>query len=167
MLVFQYGSNTSAGRINASDRLRGEAMPVAPARTVQGFEMVFDVPSRQNDCGAASIRRAGRHPVWGRLYEIPEELVRAPSAGTGTRCLDEIERNYGRVPIDVIRQDTGRPVRVWTYVSRSRVEGLRPSERYMAHIVAGLLECGAPEAYVERIRRVPTGSGGLAGRNCG
>lgn len=74
-LVFQYGSNTSAPRLNSADRLNGRAQVVGRARTRKRFELGFDVWSKGNECAAANIRRSlcGRR-IWGVLYQVPAWL---------------------------------------------------------------------------------------------
>ena len=111
MLVFQYGSNASLGRLNSPGRLNGSARPLAAATTVEGHALVFNVWSKCNKCGAASITREGDTPVWGRLYDIPDDLVDREKKRAGRRTLDEIEgegTNYTRTRIAVVRPDTGQ-----------------------------------------------------------
>lgn len=92
MLVFQYGSNMLASRLNAADRLNGDAKPVGLARTLANWQLAFEVWSATNNCAAANLRLGSNSPVWGRLYEIPEYLIsRNLARERHRRSLDHIE----------------------------------------------------------------------------
>ena len=155
-LVFQYGSNTSSGRLNSQDRLQGEVRVVGLARTVECFELDFTVWSQQNDCAAADLVPGAGRTIWGVLYQIPVHLIERHTAGE-RNSLDAIEnegRNYVRVPIDVRLADGGRvDGEAITYVVRQRREGLATSFAYARHILEGLREHDAPGDYVDYVKR--------------
>jgi cation transport regulator ChaC len=139
--------------------LNGSARLVATATTVEDHVLVFNVFSDSNKCGAASITQGGDAPVWGRLYDIPEDLVVREKKRAGRRTLDEIEgegTHYTRTRVAVVRSDTGQHLTAVTYVAKTPSGPYRPSRGYLNHIVTGLQECGAPEEYVEKVRAVPT-----------
>jgi hypothetical protein len=97
-LVFQYGSNTSSKRINSANRLRGDAISLGLACTVEDFQFDFTVWSTTNNCAAADIIKGSGRKLWGVLYEIPDYLIRRDTAGS--RCshreiLDQILVLYG------------------------------------------------------------------------
>src|SRR5438045_3551831 len=99
-LVFQYGSNTSSGRLNSDDRLRGDARDLGLVRTQASFELHFDVWSETNKCAAADIREDSVRQIFGVLYEIPDYLMSRTTSGA-RKSLDEIEgRRYERRLID-------------------------------------------------------------------
>jgi hypothetical protein len=75
MLVFQYGSNAWAERLNSADRLRGDARDLGLVSTESAFELSFDVWSTKNDCAAANLRQSAGRQIWGVLYEVPEFLM--------------------------------------------------------------------------------------------
>ena len=88
-IVFQYGSNTCTARLNAPSRLKGDAKPVGKARTVDDFEIFFNVFSQKNKCAASNICHLEGRKVWGALFEIPDKLIRGEP--NGRRSLQQIE----------------------------------------------------------------------------
>jgi hypothetical protein len=54
-VVFQYGSNCLDSEINSEKRLRGDALFLDIAETVEHFELAFDVWSTGRGCAAANI----------------------------------------------------------------------------------------------------------------
>jgi hypothetical protein len=64
-LVFQYGSNCSAERLNSRDRFRGDALPVGWAETLDNYELQFAAWSNGNECAASDIALGGDAPVQG------------------------------------------------------------------------------------------------------
>ncbi len=90
-LVFQYGSNCDAERLNSPERLGGAAVDRGLARTVQEYDIGFDVRSQINQCAASDLVKAegtGRAGLWPsaeyvshivaglRAHECPERYVR-------------------------------------------------------------------------------------------
>lgn len=165
-LVFQYGSNTSSGRLNGVERLRGAAQVLGRARTRDRFALSFDVWSEQNRCAAANIRRSARgRPIWGALYDIPRELLGRETAPGGWRSLDAIERegsNYRRAHVAVVGEDGSERTAVTYTVLRPR-RGLRTGQAYVGHILDGLVEIAAPADYIAYVkRRIVRNNPGLA-----
>lgn len=155
-LVFQYGSNMSSKRLNCTSRLKGDAKHVDIARTVEKFEMVFDILSKTNCCAAADIIRGPGRNIWGVLYEIPEHLIDRHKSGN-RKSLDEIEgecTNYKRVTIDVILPDGTGKSGVWTYIGKDRKKCIQTSCKYVKYIMHSLRENGnIPNDYVEYVKR--------------
>ncbi len=153
-LVFQYGSNMSSKRLNS--RLKGDVKRVDIARTVEKFEMVFDIWSKTNCCAAADIIPGSGRNIWGVLYEIPEYLIDRHNSGC-RKSLDEIEgecKNYKRVTIDVILPDGTRKSGVWTYIGKDRKKWIQTSCEYVKYIMHGLRENNnIPNDYVEYVKR--------------
>jgi hypothetical protein len=148
----------SVTRLNAAERLRGEARVVGVARTAERHHLGFTVFSRQNDCAAADMVRdeTGRS-IWGVVYEIPVDLVYREQQRDGWRCLDVIEgegKRYRRMAIELL-DGSGRPLAgaVETYCVRpeKRVPGLSTNEIYASHIVRGLVEHRAPADYLDYV----------------
>jgi len=154
-LVFQYGSNMSVVRINAADRLAGDAKPICVARTVETFELVFSVWSHSNECAAADLSpcSTGRN-IYGVLYDVPDFLLtRATAKQRGRKSLDAIEgegTNYVRTTIDLVTNDES-PVRAITYLAKERKSDLTTSKAYVDHILAGLKEHNMPADYVQYV----------------
>lgn len=164
--VFQYGSNTSSGRLNSEDRLQGDARLLGLAYTVGQYDLGFTVWSRTNNCAAADLVRApGRH-VWGVLYDIPDHLLSRDTANN-RRSLDEIEGpRYRRRKIKICRAGMRETLlTVWTYTVITRQNGLKTSRKYANHIITGLQENQAPQEYIDHVRtRVLKNNPGLEGQ---
>jgi len=70
LLIFQYGSNCSAARLNAPKGLAGAAGDTGRVITIDECRIAFQVWSQGNGCAAADlVQTAGRH-AWGVLYKI-------------------------------------------------------------------------------------------------
>ena len=154
-LVFQYGSNMLYNRINCPSRLKGDAVRVGTAYTVDKFELVFDVWSKTNCCAAADIVPGSGRNIWGVLYEIPEHLIDRHKSGS-RKSLDEIEgecTNYKRVSIDVILPDGSTKSRVWTYIGKDRKKWIQTSYEYVKYIMHGLRDNKIPKEYVQYVKR--------------
>lgn len=155
-LVFQYGSNCSAARLNSRERLQGAAKLIGLAETVDNYQLSFDVWSNGNNCAAANIVAHGEHTVTGVLYDVPDELMRRETVPVGRKSFDAIEGNaYEKRSIRVKKKD-GNIVDALTYVVREPARNLMTSVEYVSHIVTGLRENGAPEQYVARVKSAAT-----------
>jgi hypothetical protein len=67
-LVFQYGSNCTAGRLKGSERLNGHAEDFGLGQTVDDFAITFDVYSQKNSCAASDLLLTPGRKTWGVLY---------------------------------------------------------------------------------------------------
>lgn len=155
-LVFQYGCNASSGRLNSAKRLAGAARVVGLARTQDSFDLSFTHFSGCNQCATADLVRDGSRPIHGVLYEIPDNRVYR-SCSAGLKTLDEIEGEcsaYCRRPITVVMaappHDSHEAI---VYLVKSPSAGLRTSAEYVAHIIRGLREHDAPDAYVSYVKQ--------------
>ncbi len=155
VLVFQYGSNLSSERINANDRLQGNARLAGIAYTEEDFELKFTVWSKSNNCAVADIVPGSGGKIWGIMYEIPDYLIRRETSGY-RKSLDAIEgegQNYKRITI-VLRYPDGRPFeqKVITYVGMERKSGIHTSLKYASYIIMGLREHNMPREYVDYVK---------------
>jgi hypothetical protein len=151
-LVFQYGSNCLVERLNSEDRLRGDAVPLGWAETVENYDLQFDVWSRGNGCAASDIVLGGDSPAQGALYEVPDHLMSRGTAPSGRRSFDAIEGDaYMRRSIQVRKRD-GNIVEAVTYVVREPRQGLLTNLDYVGHIIRGLREHNADNAYILRVK---------------
>jgi len=155
-LVFQYGSNMSAARLNSAERLAGDAQLVGQAISKEEFEFVFDVQS-QKGYAVASIEAGHGQKIWGVVYNVPDFLITRGSAkGHNRKSLDAIEaegKNYRRIPIN-LRWPDGRSLSepVITYVGMTSKSGIRTSFCYVEHILKGLEEHHMPSKYVAYVK---------------
>jgi molybdopterin/thiamine biosynthesis adenylyltransferase len=156
VLVFQYGSNTSRARLNAPERLNGDARDLGLVRTREPFEFDFDVWSEKNQCFASDIRHGGSRQIWGVLYEIPAFLIdRKTAKARGRQSLDAIEgKLYARREIAVEKPD-GTPIDapVITYTVIEPKDTQPTSLEYVTHILSGLREHNAPADYIAYVKR--------------
>ena len=158
-LVFQYGSNMSAKRLNSGDRLKGDAHFVGTAITKDAYEFAFAIwsESKQNQCAAADIIEGSGRRIWGVVYEIADDLIKRGTAEAIQRkSLDAIEgegKNYQRIEIK-LRWRNGRDVMkpVITYTGLDRKKGIKTSLAYVQHILKGLAERKIPTNYVKYVK---------------
>src|SRR3989304_2047134 len=154
-LVFQYGSNTNAARLNAPERLNGRAVDRGAVQTVEAYRLAVDVWSAGNKCAAADLVAGGNRPSWGVLFEVPDELLSRATSGSA-KAFDEIEgegTNYRRSWLPVLDRD-GSLLIALTYVVLSPKENLRTSEAYVGHILKGLRDHEVPQDYVEQVKLI-------------
>lgn len=156
MQVFQYGSNTSVTRLNSEERLQGAARVLGLARTEACFDLVFAHFSPANGCAAAHLQAGGNHPVYGVLYEIPDERVLRPAPGRW-RTLDDIENEgqaYFRTTIRVrLMSDAAQIREAITYLVMDPQPDQKTNISYVSHILTGLREQGAPPDYLAYVTR--------------
>lgn len=116
-LVFQYGSNCIAARLNGPSRLNGCADDCGRAQTVEDFEIAFDVYSRTNACAASDLVSAPGLKAWGVLYEVSDDFIRGKRTD-GRKTLAQIEGpRYEERSIRVIGRD-GKACDAVTFVAR-------------------------------------------------
>jgi len=154
-LLFQYGSNTLAERLNSDDRLCGDARDLGLATTIDAFELSFETWSKKEEgYAAANLRANAGRRIIGVLYEVPDYLIsRETARPRGRKSMDQIEgSNYERRPI-VIEQTNGDQVEALTYLVREPAEGLRTSLKYAGYILQGLRNHNAPEDYIEYVKQ--------------
>ncbi|WP_177419082.1 gamma-glutamylcyclotransferase family protein [endosymbiont of Lamellibrachia barhami] len=153
-IVFQYGSNTSATRLNSTTRLNGDATVIGSAFTQDKYELDFNVWSSTNQCAAADIVPDGSTQIWGVLYEIPEGLIYRHLSGK-RRSLDAIEGeggNYQRTYIQVITStNESNLLNAITYVVRKKKQKLKTSLAYASEIINGLKSHNVPRSYLEYV----------------
>jgi len=128
MYYFAYGSNMNDSRmtkrgVNFTKKLRG---------TLSGFRLNFNKKSGKSGNGYANIE-PGDGVVDGVLYE---------TTGEGLRNLDKYEGvksgHYRRETLKVLTPD-GAEVEAVVYVAVAGMtqEGLKPSQAYLDHLLAG------------------------------
>ena len=153
-LIFQYGSNTDTTRLNADDRLKGQARCMGLASTVEPYVFKLGVPSKKHGC-TATIEPGGEGLAWGVLYEVPDQIIgRDIHTPRRWKSLDEIEaegKNTRRTTIRV-RKVGGEEVSAVTYVALRTQEELKTTGEYAQHILRGLKSHGAPEEYIHKVR---------------
>jgi hypothetical protein len=149
--VFQYGSNTCTSRLNGPKRLKGDAIPLGKALTVENFDIAFDVYSSLNECAASDIVRKEGRKVWGVLYDIPTNLVLGRRDDRKTLATIE-GSNYEDKRIQVVTPE-GDETEAITFVVKeeSRRDDLATSAKYVYWIVSGLKEYEVPVEYINHV----------------
>lgn len=143
ILYFAYGSNMLSRRLRARDRAPSAA--AAGTGFVACRRLVFDKVSTDGSgkCDA-ELTLSPTDRVYGVLYEIDRaekrNLDRAEGLGAG----------YREEPVTVVIGSTTRETT--TYIAVAKEPALRPYHWYKALVVAGAIEHGLPEAYVEWLR---------------
>lgn len=157
---FAYGSNMAASVFDS--RVQGTSLGCGVLR---GHRLSFTLPSRRWGGYAADLTALDGASVWGRIWKISEDQLRA---------LDAVEGNYRRLEVTVelmSHPEDGVPteqVSAITYVVRSErraPEDGAPAAQYLNHLLAGAEECGLPLHYLKFLRgssRAPGGSMGTA-----
>ncbi len=148
---FAYGSNMQAATLRGR---RGVEPLRALAARVPGWRLVLDKPPLiPIGEGFANLVPHPGAEALGVLYRIAAADWAHVQLTEGVRV-----DNYRAV---TVRVSTLAPpaldVDAFTLISDRRDATLRPSERYMACLIAGAEEHGLPDAYVAHLRSVVTG----------
>jgi GNAT superfamily N-acetyltransferase len=159
-LLFQYGSNCNAERLNAPERLGGAATRSTRAETVDEYDLSFEVWSQGNGCAASNLIPAhgtSRH-AWGVLYDVSAERIRGRHRPDGKKTMEEIEGKLYEEKAIRIRENAGAEVEATTFTVKpdARRQGLWTSAEYVRHIIYGLRAHDVPEEYVQRVIDIAT-----------
>lgn len=144
---FAYGSNMDPGTFSGR---RGIAWTEAVVARAPGWRLAVDKPSLLgNGEGMATILQDDADEVWGVLYEISAEDLEHIEFTEGV-----LIGHYRRVEIDVECVAQAERVRAVTLASEERVEGLRPTFRYLNLLLAGAEAHGLPSGWIARLRAI-------------
>ena len=146
MFYFAYGSNMSVRRLR---RRVAEAAPLGTA-TLGGYQLRFHKVGQDGSgkCNAFATGDA-RDIMPGVLFELPDEAW---------SVLDRIEgvgRGYTRAPVQ-LDSGSGGAVEAYTYLATRLDDRLKPYCWYKRHVLAGALDAGLPQLYIEAICAVTT-----------
>ncbi len=139
---FAYGSNMSGSIFLERRQMR----PLATRRgCLEGHRLCFDLPVGPGERAVANIRRHAGSSVWGVLYLLSAEefdrLDRTEGVHRGF---------YARAAVDVTADGDER-IPAFTYLSRSSVEGRKPSARYRGLLLEGAKQHQLPAEYVREL----------------
>lgn len=154
-LVFQYGSNCTAARLNGPRRLNNHADDRGRGQTVEDYDIAFDVYSRTNGCAASDLIPSPGRKVWGVLYEIPEDFIRGRRPD-GKKTLEQIEGPHYEETTIRVRSQAGEELEATTFLVKphQRRIGLWTSAAYVSWIIYGLRDHGVPEDYIQHVLAV-------------
>ena len=155
-LVFQYGSNCTAARLNGPNRLNGAAKDLGRAQTVDDFDIAFDVFSQKNGCAASDLIQTPGRKAWGILYDLSEESLEILKRIEGPR--------YQEKPIQVVDENSQeRGATTFVVREAERRQGLATSAAYVSWIVYGLREHDVPEDWIAHVMGVAVETNTRAG----
>jgi gamma-glutamylcyclotransferase (GGCT)/AIG2-like uncharacterized protein YtfP len=142
---FAYGArmNPDAMRSDTPD-----AVVVGPA-SLDGYRLVFNVPSRSWGGGAANAIPAPGGRLWGVLWEIGEAELRALDSFRGD------ERMHHTLRVEV-RGPEGA-VQATTFAVDSPERFVAPTDRYLAMLRAVVQDQGLPQ---EALSEIDAAAGG-------
>ena len=141
---FAYGSNMADAVFGG--RVQGVS---AGCGVLRGYRLSFTLPSKRWNGYAADLSALDGAEVWGRLWQIGDDQLRA---------LDAVEGNYRRLEVTVEwmnQPDNGEQISAMTYVVRDEMrapEDGAPAAEYLNHMLAGSEECGLPAHYIQFLR---------------
>lgn len=148
MKYFAYGSNMLEKQLRHASRSPTAlhvGIAVARGRTLRFHKIGRDGSGKCNL--AASPDPDGQ--VYGVLYEIDPSEISA---------LDAVELGYSRTTILVESIDSGGAVEAETFIANPEYldASIVPFEWYKAVVIAGALEHGLPEQYINKLRECPS-----------
>ena len=136
----------AANMLRAQLRQRaGDAKEERLAR-LEDYELNFDKIAR-GGTGAANISIVPGKVIWGVLYRLSEQQIKALDRFEG------VPEHYRRSEVNVI--DTqGNKIAAQVYLARKVRKGLKPDRLYLQRILQGAEEHNLPSDYVAQLRAV-------------
>ncbi|MBI2955888.1 MAG: gamma-glutamylcyclotransferase [Acidobacteria bacterium] len=139
---FAYGSNMSRAQVK---HRAGEPAAEKIAR-LDNYELNFDKVAR-GGTGTANIAPADGKTVWGVLYRLTEQQLKALDRFEG------VPDHYRRSEVTVSDAE-GNRLSAQVYLARKVRKGLKPDRVYLARIIQGAEEHGLPADYLEQLKKI-------------
>ncbi len=154
MLYFAYASNLDPDQMQS----RCPGAIVVGLAALRDHRLVFPLYSNSWGGGVSSFQPAHGDTVWGLLFEVSEEHIRALDVFEGYRGPGDQHNVYDRdqVTVELVRSDDGsipRRVRASAYVARPSNPS-PPSRRYLDTILRGARHHRLPEEYIAKLTTV-------------
>jgi len=153
--VFLYGPDSCSSRINSQKFLDGAAEVIDKARTVEEYDIVFDVYNESNKCAGVNITLTEGRKVWGVVYKIPDELLKDRDDINGQITLPQIKgKRYYKKNI-LVEKSSGEIIKAVTFPAREPYRystAIATTSEYLYWIIAGLKEHKVPPEYIEHVR---------------
>lgn len=140
MIYFAYGSNMSHNEIRQKCP-HGKFLKRA---YVKNHKLVFDGHSKKRDGAVANIIESEGNVVWGGLFEIIEDDLKALNHYEGYLY------SYDRKTVTV-NDDQGNSCEAIVYYREGATLGA-PSESYRALVIEGAKDCNLPGDYIESLK---------------
>lgn len=144
---FAYGSNMDSHRLE--ERVGRSGIKWQKGKLTR-YRLAFNKISSSGEGGYANIIQDNNGTVYGVLYLLTEEELQKLD-----RC-EGVPNHYGRVTLPVETEES--IVRAVCYVAaEDKVrEGLKPSRKYLEHLVRGAQEHNLPPDYTQQLRETET-----------
>jgi hypothetical protein len=141
--VFVYGPDSLQARIY--DRVGPSE--VLGGAMLQNWGLEFNKPNMKNkDEGLANIIEADGRTVFGVVYELTPKQI---------EMLDGYMGGYSRKAVEVtLVGETPSSKSATTYFARRVKAGLHPTKSALEQTFGGAKENGAPDAFVEELKKV-------------
>jgi hypothetical protein len=148
-LFFAYGANMNQDQIKS----RCQKPEVLTIARLADHAMAFFGCSKIWDGGQETVVSRVGEDLWGVVYKL------SFSDGELLDAWQDVRLNgtgpYFHYPTEVVAPD-GSVYQVLLYKKDILDEPQKPSEEYLAHIVKGAVAQGLPEAYINKIKKIPT-----------
>jgi hypothetical protein len=148
---FAYGANIDPERMLARVP---QATVLGPAY-VEGLALEFTIRDREWGGGALNAREEAGSRVWGLLYEGPSEAFAVLDTFQGDASLLE--------KATVVAHGSAGPVEAVTYRLLSLANYVRPSDRYLSHLVRAMKAQGLPDEAIQAVRDADSDGGESSG----
>ncbi len=152
-LYFIYGSNMNPAQLVT----RCASPKVLAIARLAGHRLAFFGHSALWDGGEATVVRHPGEEVWGVVCKLSFRDADALDTWQGVRL--DGNGSYFLYP-SVVVDAKGDSYPVQFYRKDYCGETRKPSEEYLAHIVAGAVAQGLPADYIERLKRIETRKAG-------
>lgn len=139
---FAYASNMNRAQVR---QRAGEWAEEKIAR-LDGYELNFDKVAR-GGTGTANIVPVGGKVVWGVLYRVTEQQLKALDRFEG------VPEHYRRSEVTVVDEQENR-ISAQVYLARKVRRGLKPDRLYLQRILEGAEEHGLPRDYIEALKKI-------------
>lgn len=140
---FAYASNMYRAQ------MKQRAGDPAEERVAQldNYELNFNKIAR-GGVGTANLVPADGRMVWGVLYRLTEQQLRALDRFEG------VPEHYRRSEVSVV-DGQGNKIAAQVYLARKVRKGLKPDRSYLQRIVQGAEEHNLPQDYIEELKKIP------------
>ncbi|MFH0892460.1 MAG: gamma-glutamylcyclotransferase family protein [Candidatus Falkowbacteria bacterium] len=145
MYYFAYGSNMNRGQM----KKRCPSAKFLFRAYLENYKLVFDGYSKNWKGAVANIVPEDGSKIWGGLFEINDDNLAALDCYEGYHS-----KAYDRKELDT-KDDNNKIYEAKVYFRLGEKPG-DPSEEYLKVIIRGAGDCGLPEEYQEKLKKMPT-----------
>jgi len=155
MLYFAFGSNLDPDQM----RVRCPAHRVIGVAVLRDHKLVFPIFSTGWGGGVASLQLSHGNDVWGVLYDLGDEDLRALDRYEGFRGPGDPHNLYEREPVwvELVRPEDGsvpRRVKAAAYLAHT-ANPSPPSRRYLDAVIKGARAHRLPDDYIAVLMKLP------------